>query len=357
MVNALSSGGASSLLASSSTQLNTLRIAERMYTDMRKKTDAITESYAADTQSLQAERGTLTGRQRDLTAVQTAVSNGEQQVSDVRSILLEMRSFINRAEDNPDNRGYYVEQFNARLKEINSIADRYSQTYNLVGRVDPETLEPPAQVVQVSQFGVDATFQGLYLGSSFNLIGTGASEGLSYQNEPSANVMQAVDEPGGEELEGTITHNGTRVQNLVVSDDGSIQFDLDGTTPFTGTVQKGGLGIMPAWYYDDFTDFEGMRQAVRDADRYLNQVSFQLKQIDIEVTPLVDRVQRDLSSVDTDLAEIFAKQQKEVEEIEDETRRQFEAVEQSLSQSAGEITRYKTIMQSIYRGPFTNIEV
>ncbi len=357
MVNALTSGGSSSLLSTSDTNLNTVRIAERMYTDMRKKTDAINADYDREIQSLQSRRGTLSGRLRDLEAVEKAVDNGKQQISDVQFILLEMRSFINRAEANPDSKDYYVEQFNQKLKDINEIADRYTSKYNLLGRVDPETLEPEAKSVQVTDFAVEHTFQGLFLGTSFNLIGTGASEGTSYQNEPTANIMQAVDEPGGEELEGTISHDGDRIQNIVLSGDDEIQFDLDGTTTFTGTVQKGGLGLMPAWYYDDFTDFDAMRQAVRDADSHLRDVSYQLTQIDIDVRPLVARVQRDIDKLDSELSDLVGQKTEKVTEIEEETRRQFEAVEQSLAQSAGDITRYKTIMQSIYKGPFTDIQI
>jgi len=353
MVNALTGNGLSSLLTTG-TNLNTVRIAERMYTDMRKKTDAIEAGYDEDVQPLQARRGTLAGRLRDLQAVQTAVSNGEQQVKDVQLILFEMRTLVNRAEANPDSRSYYVSQFNDRLKEINTIADRYSDTYNIVGNADVKTLLPPEKSVQVSDFTAEETFQALYLGTSFNIIGTGASEGVSYQNEPKSNFMQAVDAPGGDEQDTSILHDSSRVQNVVVSGD-TIQFDLDGTTAYTGTVEKGGLGIMPSWYYDNFTDFDGMRQAIRDAESHLNDVSFSLRQIDIEVTPFIARVERDVGKIESALSDAATNKNKEVSEIEEETRRQFEAVEQSLAQSSADLDRYKTILQSLNKGPFADI--
>jgi len=355
MVSALTGAGASSLL-STSTNLGTVRIASRMYTDMRAKTDAVEANYGDDLQSLRATRGTLTGRRDDLEAVSQAVDNGQKQVTEVRTILLEMRTLVARAEKFPESSGYYQKQFNERLKDINEIADKYSDRYNLVGNVDPKTLLPEPKTVQTADFAIETVFQGQYLGTSFNLIGTGASEGDIYQNYPTANMMQAVKRVGGDELEnGAISHNSGRISGVTLSGDDEISFTLDGGTSFTGTVEKGGLGLMPSWYYDDFSDFDAIRKAIRDADDHLREVSGSLVSIDVEAKGLMSRVQRDLDSINEDISDVVKKKNDEVSAIEEETRKQYQAVEQSLSAASGDMARYRTIFQGVSLGPFTDI--
>jgi|GEM_PF-2667606 len=355
MVNALTGGGTLSLASTDSLATNS--IAERMYVDMRKKTDAIGATYDRQIEGFSATAGTLNGRLGDLQDIQTAAENSKEQVTDIKGVLLEMRTLLSRAERHPDSKAYYAKQFNEKLKEINEIADRYTERYNLVGRVDQATLLPAEKKVQVSDYVDEVTFQGLYVGTTFNIVGTGDSEGMTFQNSPTANIMEVMNRPGGKKVADgpTVGHNNlNRIQNMTMSGD-QISFDLDGETSFTGTLEKGGLGLMPAWYYDGFTDLDAARQAVRDADKALRAVTSRATQVSVEVDGYVSRVQRDLDETKDQIKILSSEKTKKVSSIEEETRQQFSAIQSSLSQAEGDIARFKQILAPITRGPFTDI--
>ncbi|MBB4284851.1 hypothetical protein [Roseospira goensis] len=359
MVTALAGGsllGGGSLLPTSTSSLSTTRIAERMYTDMRKKTDAVQLAYQSDLDPLNARLGSVAGRLSDAEDIQVAVENGETQVKEIRQLLLDLRVILSSAERNPDHKDFYAAQFNGTLTEINKVADRYADAYNLLGRPDPETLAPAVKTLQVEDFGVDLEFQGLYAGSSFNLVGTGDSDGTTYQNEPTVNLMQAVTDPGGEELEGTIGHDSDRISAVAVNGE-SISFTLDGTDSFTGTLEQGGIGLMPAWFYDGFTDLDAASAAVAEAESALEEVSLNLANIGSRITPIVDRLTREKEQVTGEIATLRGTEEQEIAAIENETRRQFTAVENSLKQSSGDIARYKSILAPLNRGPFADLNV
>lgn len=355
MINALQGG---SLFSSDRTTLLTTRIAERMYVDMRKKTGAVEEKYDAEIKALTAKSGTATGRAREAGNIQTAVNNGFKQVKEIRSILLEMRTLLDRAGRNTDSSDYYRDQFNERLKKINSIADKYTKTVNIVGHVNAETLEPPAKSLQVSDFAVDKTFQGPFVGTSFTITGTGANDGKSFENDPGAQLMQLVGDVGGDELgEESYLHNGGRIQNVSVTDD-TITFDIDGTKEFTGTLKKGGLEIMPSWFYDDLSTADGVeaaKQAIRDADRMLVQASFELRTLKIEIDPVAERLNEEKKESIKAVTQKRAEKLDVVELIENNARREFNAVETSLDTSVGELDNYKRLLSRFNRGPFADL--
>lgn len=356
MLNALTASG-SSLLQTNTTSALVYRVADRLFTEMRAKTDRLDASYQSQFDSLNARKGLLAGVLGEAADIMTGVENGKQQVKDIKTLVMEMRTILSNARQYPSQNKYFAKQFNAKVDEINKIADRHSEDENLLGNVDPATLLPAEKSVRKGVFGGDLEIQGMYVGASFNIIGTGDDAGTAYENKPGLGFMKLVNKPGGEELTGSAMHNGWNISNVVVGADDSIQFDYN-SDQFTGTLEKGGLGLMPAWFYDDLSSEEGVAaasEALTAAESYLREVSFNLQSISIEIKPVLNKIEEQHKGIREQITEMLKQKASETREIEGAATREFNAVEASLENASSNLANHKKLLGSLAQGSFVNI--
>ncbi|MQX35261.1 hypothetical protein [Roseospira navarrensis] len=366
MVSALSGSGTISLLngtasltgGANKTSLMMTRIGERMFETMRKQTDQVNAAFDARIESLSARQGTIAGRARDASRILDGVEKSEEQITEIKGYLRDLKTIVAKAVKNPSASDFYSEQFNAKITEINRAANRYSGDFNLIGRPNDLTLLPDKKTVQVSDFGGNLELQAKYAGTSFNIKGTGDSAGLFYQNKSTSNVMYKVERIGNDDSLSVVGHDQGRISNLVVGDDGSISFDVDGgASSFTGTLQKGGLEIMPSWFYGDLSDATGTDDAmtaIRKAEKLLQDASFSVTQVKIQVEPKLRRLEQDKQELLDEMSKASGEQYRKVAEIEDETRAQYNAIESSLNSQASALSGYQSILASGTSGKFVN---
>jgi len=335
------------------------RIAERMYGTMREQTDAIDASYKVKIDAASARSGTVSGRLRDANNVLQGVENGKEQVSQVKQFLRDMKMIVAKAKNNPAAAEFYSEKFNDKIKEINSAVNRYSGDFNTVGRPDEHTLLPDEKVIQVSDFGGNLELQGLYAGTSFNITGTGDSAGLFYQNKPTSDTMYKVDDIGDDDAISVVGHSQGRITNVVVGADDSISFDVDGgESSFTGTLNRGGMELMPSWFYEGLATEDGIdaaKQAIRDAEAHLRDVSFSLTRIKIDLDPAVRRLQTEKDELLETMTSLSGEQFSRIAEIEDATRRQYDAVESSLNVQVSALGGYTALLGASGQGSFVDL--
>ncbi|KAA5606695.1 hypothetical protein F1188_05015 [Roseospira marina] len=363
MVNALTAN-VSSLLSTSNSSLMMTRIAERLYADMRQRTDAIDESYQARIDSVSARSGTVSGRLRDAEKVVKATENAKEQVTDIKGFLRDMKRIVAKAENNPAASELYSKQFNEKIQEINQTANRYSGDYNLIGRPNGATLLPEKKSIQVSDNGTNLTVQALYAGTSFNIVGTGADEGFYYKNNPTANVMYKVESLSEDDKRlSVVGHDGGRISGVTVGSDDTITFKVDdgpsgsGGTTFTGTLQKGGLELMPAWYYEELSTTDGIaaaKEAIRDAEANLRKVEFSVTTVKARAQPKLRSLQTEKQNLSDEISALARDQFTKIAEIEDATRAQYNAVESSLNNQSKALSGYQSILRGAASGTFLN---
>jgi len=364
MVNALTSGS-SSLLSSNPTAFLMNQIAGRLYADMTKEVTAVETKYDPELQSILARRGTVSGRLKEVQNVLDGVKNAETQIDEIKQVLRDMKVTLSKAKATTSDsaKKFYAKQFNEHLKKLNESADQYMPEYNLIGRADERTLLPETKELSTDDGGF-IELDTLYGGSSFNLIGTDTSEGEYYQNDPSGNFMSKVESLGAEDSLFSISHGTSIFESLNIDRDAdTIEFKLnssDGTgDEFKGTIQKGGLGLMPAWYYDDLAGDAGIdaaREAVSDAFTQLNRVSFSVTMVETKVKPMATSLEAEKKSLLDDFTATSRLIDDKISDIEDEARREFNAIESSLNAQASALGGYQRILAQVGGGgSFVNI--
>lgn len=364
MVNALTSGS-SSLLSSSPTAFLMNRIAGRLYADMTKEVAAVETKYDAELKSILARRGTVTGRLNEVQNVLDGVGNAERQIDEIKQVLRDMKVTLSKAKATPSDsaKEFYAKQFNEHLKKLNESADQYAPEFNLIGRANERTLLIETKEIS-SESGVATEIDTLYGGSSFNLIGTDTSEGEYYRNDPTSNLMAKVESLGAEDSLSVIAHGTSMFESITIDRDAdTIEFKLnssDGTgDEFKGTIQKGGLGLMPAWYYDDLADDAGIdaaREAVNDAFTKLNRVSFSVTMAEAKVKPMATSLEAEKKSLLDDFVATSSLMDDKIADIEYEARREFNAIESSLNAQSSALNGYQRILALAGRGgSFVNI--
>ncbi|WP_299438326.1 hypothetical protein [uncultured Rhodospira sp.] len=364
MVNALTAGS-SSLLSSDPTAFLMNRIAGRLYADMTKEVTAVETKYNPELQSILARRGTVVGRLKEVQNVLDGVKNAETQIEEIRQVLRDMKVMLSKAKTTTSAtaKEFYAKQFNENLKKLNEVADQYAAEYNLIGRADERTLLPETKELS-SDYGTTTDIDTLYGGSSFNLIGTNASEGEYYQNDPSGNFMSKVESLGAEDPLFVIAHGTSMFETITIDRDANtIEFKLNSSDgngdEFEGTIQKGGLGLMPAWYYNDFEDDAGIdaaREAVNDAFTQLNRVSFSVTMAEAKVKPIATSLEAEKKSLLDDFTATSRLMDDKIADIEDEARREFNAIESSLNAQSGALSGYQRILAQVGGGgSFVNI--
>lgn len=355
MLSPLTANAGSLFQTDTSTYL-TRRVADRLFEDMRKQTDAKAESYDARIDPLTTRMLDLSGRIVKYERVGEAVTNAEKQMDEIKAELRELWHVVNDARNASSYSEYSAKSFNAKLQDINDIADRYAARTNLVGRPDPETLLPEPLTARLSEYVDESEFQGPYVGSSFRIELTGDNAGTAFQNSPTANVMKQVDDEDGETVGPTIVHDPGRLSGMTIGDDGSISFSVDGEA-YAGTLTKGGLGIMPSWAYEDLSTPEGIQaafDAIEAAEDHLESARVELLGIKVASERDLATLERQVGTLRQEISDLQDDKILDIYEIETKARQEFKAVEASIQAGASQAGNYARIMGASANGLFTS---
>ena len=144
----------------------------------------------------------------------------------------------------PDARAAFASEFNEALKFINDKVEGASQkigyqTINLVGDVDPSTFKADNLYIRTSDKGGRSMVEGAYMGSNYNIM-----DEDGYLWTYSAKEQSFVQRENT--LSATPTGNKIAFNGL------------------TGTVQRGGLGVLDSKFYGDFATDTDVQNAIDD---------------------------------------------------------------------------------------------
>jgi len=205
----------------------------------------------------------------------------------------------------PDARAAFASEFNEALKFINDKVEGASQkigyqTINLVGDVDPSTFKADNLYIRTSDKGGRSMVEGAYMGSNYNIMDEdgylwtySAKEQSFVQRE---NTLSAT--PTGNK----IAFNGLTVDSLD-HDTGAVT--LGGTGGgLTGTVQRGGLGVLDSKFYGDFATDTDVQNAIDDMLSAMTYVKSTGSSIKADATVMINAnrtIQGRLSHLNKDI--------------------------------------------------------
>ena len=203
-------------------------------------------------------------------------------------------------------------EFNTNYDKINSSVDGANQTIdyknvNLVGNTSGPDWETDTISAKIRDGGAYTEIEGAYLGSRSQILD---GDGNYWQLIEGDNVYRQFNADGT----GTTTGLEISSEDMVVtsfdSSDDSVTIS-DGTNTITGTVQRGGLGVLKSDYYNDFADDTAVQEAIDDIEAAINYFDGKASLITAKTSMLegnYDLIKKKIANAEEDSARIVKEQ-------------------------------------------------
>ncbi len=194
---------------------------------------------------------------------ETAMGWIEKHLDDMRTSLLSTLGSTS-AED----RENVAKEFDRLWDRINSRADGANQiinyiNYNLIGNTHAPEWKTEDVYTQTNQSGGYTIIKGAYLGSQFAIKD---AEGYFWRLIENEEVYKQFDSTGSST--GTkISSKDMVISSFETSNNGETVTLSNGTDTVSGTLDRGGLGILNTEYYDEFTNDISIQDAINDIDK------------------------------------------------------------------------------------------
>ena len=246
----------------------TEKLVERM--NERKASHAVDFKNNGDYRRGKRQIGRLLGFKDHISGNVTAASKAQNAMGFIEQHIDTMRTKLQSilGSTSEEDRENAAAEFNKLWDKINSKADGANhivdyQNINLIGN----TIEPGWKTddiyTRTSQKGGFTTIEGAYLGSKFVLTD---SDGYSWRITENENVYHQYDNTGAATGKKFSSEN-IEIINFDSSNDTSTLTLNNGTETISGTLNRGGLGILRSQYYNSFTDDTSIQNAISDIDK------------------------------------------------------------------------------------------
>jgi len=204
-----------------------------------------------------------------------------------------------------DARAAFAQEFNEALQFINDKVDGASQkigyqTINMVGDVDQSTFKPDNLYIHTGDKGGRTMVEGAYMGSHYNIKD---EDGFiwTYSAKDQA-FIQREDSAAATATGNKIAFNGLVVDSF---DPDTNEVTLGGTGGgLTGTVQRGGLGVLDAKFYGDFASDADVQNAIDDMLSAMDYVKSKGSKIKADATVMLNAnktIQQRVSNLNKDI--------------------------------------------------------
>ncbi len=224
----------------------------------------------AKTQALAREQAVLIGRKSRITEAVEVISQALSQFDFLKNHITYLEEQITSLENGDITASELATDWDNKLRKINQLSDAGDEQYfdgglyyqkNLIGSLSRETFLTQNLYAPFNSEGDLYQIAGVYLGTDYHLTETSPGSEVWYSD---------VGFLGSEDATGTLTEytsfpntptgntedvttiNFTGFTDNAGSDD-VVTFNMTDATPVTATVNRGGLGILDAWLYDDFS--------------------------------------------------------------------------------------------------------
>ncbi len=250
---------------------------QRMVENMMREIDVVRDRYdGSSLRPMEQEIERLFKRKTDIADNVAAVSGSLDRIANVREPLAELRSLADEGS---------VAGFKSKFIYLNSQAgSRVLDADNLVGRMGNGRWREDTRLVGVGK--MDVAVSARYIGNDWSIT---LDSGQLLTADHSADTLSG----GGVNLQ-------MADLTLIERDGDSVTF-TDGTDTYTGTLRRGGGGVLSPWLYNNFATADDRQEAMDDvsaAMKRLGNVERDLRQAEALLTGGVnslDSQMKDLS--------------------------------------------------------------
>lgn len=211
-------------------------------------------------------------------ALQVALDNADE----IRPLLFQLKIDVENAANDPE---FYASRFDDTLAEIFSIAN----SGELSGNTGRASFQNNQASYAIDQFGHTATVYGAFLASDYYI--TDSSNGFFVPEFLSDSLQQFESYPNNE-LGDAFTVKGIQLDSF---DGTNVTFTVDAgqasEATYSGTVNRGGLGVLHSFFYD-FTTASGRSEAAADVQSAREAFEREVLRLESEQTRVQNAIDR-----------------------------------------------------------------
>ena len=250
---------------------------------------------------LQSFKDQISGNITAASKAQTALGFIEQHMDAMRTKLQSTLGSTSQ-----EDRENTATEFDKLWNKINMNADGANhiinyQNINLIGNTEGPDWKTEDIYTRTSQKGGYTTIEGAYLGSNYELVDT---EGYSWQIARNDGVYKQYNDTG------SATGKEILTKDMAINNFDSLTDAVtlsNGKETLSGTLNRGGLKMLQAQYYNNFTNDDSIQNAINDLDKAI--IHFDTKAARIRANTTLLQSNNDL------IKEQIAKLEKEVADI------------------------------------------
>ena len=239
---------------------------DRIVQQLQKDLDNYSSPYSTKINLLNERSSKLNDLKFGIATGQKAIEASTEKFEEIDGILFDMKTYLEKAEANPDDSDYYSYLHNEAIKKLNKLTDKagFGET-NLIGNNGRanfrENFATNSTSLKVSESGRSLTLQGVYLGTDDFITD---ENGHKWLVNRTANSIQPFTSYPKEAADDEVGLSGFTLDSFDDATD-TATFTVDGVQ-HTGTVTRGGLGVMNQHLYEGFSTADGRSRAAADID-------------------------------------------------------------------------------------------
>ena len=367
-------GNGTQLFGSLPSQTNILLDNIRANTAQRfhEEKAVIDQTAASRAEAIDNESERVISVKAQVNNAKIAVETGQEGIKNIRNTLLELRTTIalaGEADDDPELRST---EFDAKVNSINNEANSGGIAFNLIGNINRIDFTPNS-IEYRSNLGLgQTTLQGTHAGSDYRIRSNDGSywipelgtETITHRSDIQGVVQKTTLSDGTEIDQTASTRNAVKLISFNEATNeitAEVTFD-PGLPPetVTGTLQRDGLGLMPAWFYAGLATSADRTRAFKAIDK----AEIELVSREAELEKAAARVKSDDRKVDDlldgltkDKTKAFIEQLTETQKLQIKAQQQIQAMVVNLDNLSQQQQTYIQAFAGFVRSPFLQFNI
>jgi hypothetical protein len=237
----------------------------------------LADPTSAATQELLLQKSLLIGRKSRISEALSVLGKAQDQFVYLKNHIDYLQDRVTALEAGGVTAGQLAEDFDNKLRKINNLVDAAALSYtdggryfskNLVDTTSRLTYGTQTYLAPYNSATDTYRIDGVFLGTDYFITEDGSGDlflsdtGYLSSEDAAGTLTEYADYPG------TTTGNSSSVEDIALdsfdADTGAIQFTSAGTGTVTGTLTRGGLGLLDAFLYENFATADGIARVKQD---------------------------------------------------------------------------------------------
>jgi hypothetical protein len=343
-------------------------VAER-FAEERK---VIENTAKASSEAIDAESERYITVKAQVNNAKIAVENGQEGIKSIRDTLFAMRTTVALAGEQGEDKKFRSEEFDIKVNSINDEANRGGRAFNLIGNINRLDYTPNSIEYRSDLGAAQTTLTGTHAGSDYRIKASNGSywipelgtDSITHRSELQGPIQKTTLSDGTEIEKTASTRNAVKLVSYnEQTRDITIEVTFDPGLPVevvTGKLERDGIGIMPAWFYNNLNtvaDRQRAYAAIEKADIELTSKEATLSAAAAAVFKDNKKVDESLDRLTKDKGKVLNTQLDQTQELQIKAQQQIQAMQTNLENLSSQQANYLQAFAGAVRSPFLQISL